>query len=147
MIKKEELTAKKYLIIKDRVEIYKDFTMNLLYYIHAYYLDKKTLNLEDDIYAHYSWCFNKVCDEFKEENLDFTKNEPLKEYFYGYYFHQLYKSAGDEIPTLKIYEDFWKTIFNFNKQKNKNIINVLIELYHIFDKSINLHEKNILEFV
>lgn len=145
--KSEESTTQKFLIIKDRVEIYKDFTLNLMYYIVDFYLDKKTLNLDNDIYAHYSWCFNKVCDEFKKEGLDFTNNKKLKNYFYGYYYHQLYKSAGEDIPSLKVYEDFWKLIFNFNKQRNKRVINVLIEVYHLFDKSINHHEKNILEFV
>ena len=147
MKKEESITQQKFLIIKDRVEIYKDFTLNLLYYIHDFYLDKETLNLDDDIYNHYSYCFNKVCDEFKEEGLDFSSNKELKDYFYGYYYQQLYKSAGNNISSLKTYEDFWKTIFDFDKHKNKNIVNVLIEIYHIFDESINLSEKNILEYV
>ena len=29
----------KYIIVKDRVEIYKDFTINLLYYIDHYYIE------------------------------------------------------------------------------------------------------------
>lgn len=146
-MKKQESTAQKISIIKDRVEIYKDFTLNLLYYIYDLYLDKQTLSLDDDIYNHYSYCFRRVCDEFKQEGIDFSGNEELKDYFYGYYYHQLYKSTGENIPPLKAYEDFWKTIFNFDKQKNKNIINVLVEIYHIFDESINLSEKNILELV
>jgi predicted DNA-binding ribbon-helix-helix protein len=48
--------------------------------------------------------------------------------------------------SLAFYERFWKNIFEIDKQKNKNIINILIEIYNIYDKSINL-EKNILEIV
>ena len=73
--------TKKYIIIKDRVELYKDFAMNLLYYIYNYYIDRESLSDDEDIHNHYIWCFNKVCDEFKQENIDFSNNEELKLYF------------------------------------------------------------------
>lgn len=139
-------TTKKYSIVKDRVEIYKDFTLNLLYYIHNYYLDRITLNDDQDIYNHFKWCFKKVCDEFLEEGLDFTKNKELKQYYYIYYYNQFYKAPDNQDTTLQYFEKFWKQIFEIDKQVNKNIINILIEIYNIYDKSINT-EKNILEIV
>jgi hypothetical protein len=137
-------TNPKFNIIKDRIGIYEDFTFNLLYYIKQYYLDKETLKLDVDIKNHYNWCFNKVCDEFKEEGLDFSTNEKLREYFYGYYYHQIYKI--EEIQPLTYYENFWEKIFEVDEKraKNKNILKVLIEVYQIFDMSIT-KEKNILE--
>jgi len=139
----------KFIIVKDRVEIYKDFTINLLYYIIDYYLDKKTLSKDEDIRNHFNWCFNKVCDEFKKEDIDFSSNNELKEYFYNFYVNQFYKREplnNEEELTLVSYEKFWRNIFEIDKQKNKNIINTLIELYNIYDTSINL-EKNILEII
>jgi hypothetical protein len=142
------MNSKKYIIVKDRVEIYKDFTLNLLYYIDTYYLDRETLKSNEDIYNHYSWCYNRVCKEFLMENIDFRNNKELKEYYYSYYYHQYYKIKGDgnKDTSLTYYEKFWKNIFEIDKQKNKNIINILIEIYTIYDKSIN-QEKNILEIV
>ena len=139
----------KYIIVKDRVEIYKDFTLNLINYIIDYYLDKQTLSNDADIRNHYIWCFNKVCDEFKLEGLDFSKNEILKEYFYNFYYNQFYKReilTGNEDVTITFYEKFWRNIFEIDKQKNKNIINTLIEIYNVFDTSVS-QEKNILEIV
>jgi len=141
------ITTKKYIIIKDRVEIYKDFAINLLYYIHKYYIDYESLHEDTDIRNHYVWCFNKVCDEFLKEGIDFRSNEELKEYFYAYYYHQFYKIQNvNQDTTLAYYEKFWRNIFEIDKQKNKNIINILIEIYNIYDKSIN-QEKNILAIV
>ncbi len=141
------VTTKKYIIIKDRVEIYKDFAINLLYYIHKYYIDYESLHEDIDIHNHYVWCFNKVCDEFLKEEIDFRNNEELKEYFYTYYYHQFYKIQNiNQDTTLEYYEKFWRNIFEIDKQKNKNVINILIEIYNIYDKSIN-QEKNILEIV
>jgi len=141
-------SGQKYIIVKDRVEIYKDFALNLLYYVNHYYIDWETMSQDEDIRNHFSWCFNKVCDEFLKEGLDFTKNKPLKEYFYTYYYHQFYKAKGNsnQDTSLPYFEKFWKQIFEIDKQKNKNIINILIEIYTIYDKSIN-QEKNILEIV
>jgi hypothetical protein len=139
-------TTQKYIIVKDRIEIYKDFTINLLNYIIAFYLDKETLKDDIDIDNHYNWCFNKVCEEFNKEGLDFSNNKPLREYFHQFYYYQYYKRENQE-NALPYYEKFWRNIFeNIDKQKNKNIMNTMIELYNIFDTSVN-HEKNILEIV
>jgi len=137
---------KKYIIVKDRVEIYKDFAFNLLYYIHHYYIDRESLSDDIDIKNHYNWCFNKVCDEFKKENINFGENEELREYFFTYYYHRFYTCDNTQDTSINYYEKFWKNVFEIDKQKNKNAINVLIEIYNIYDKSINL-EKNILEIV
>jgi hypothetical protein len=142
-------SSQKYIIVKDRVEIFKDFTLNLLNHIHYYYLDKESLSSDQDIRNHYSWCFNKVCEEFKKEEIDFSKNKELKEYFYDYYYHQFYKIDKNNMnqnTSLEYYERFWRNIFEIDKQKNKNLLNILIEIYTIYDNSIN-QEKNILEIV
>ena len=139
-------TEKKYSIVKDRVEIYRDFALNLLYYIHHYYIDRETLSEDQDIYNHFKWCFNKVCAEFLEEGLDFTHNKELKQYYYAYYYHQFYRATSNQDTSLQYFEKFWKNIFEIDKQRNRNLINILIEIYNIYYKSINL-EKNILEIV
>jgi hypothetical protein len=134
----------KYMIVRDRVEIYKDFAINLLNYIYSYYIDKETLSNDTDIKNHFNWCFNKTCDEFIEENINFKDNNELRKYYYAYYYHQFYKIP--EINKLVFYENFWRNIFEIDLQKNKNTLNLLLEIYIIYDKSIN-NEKNILEIV
>lgn len=133
---------KKYNIVKDRIEIYLDFSINLSYYIMYYYLDPITLNDDNDIKNHFDFCFNKVCDEFLEEEIDFRDNKNLREYFHTYFYTQLYKTKNQ--PTIELFEKFWRTIFNI---KNKNYLNVFIEIFLIFDKSIEQTKKSILEFV
>ena len=138
--------SQQYIIVKDRVEVYRDFALNLLYYINDYYLDRNTLSSDEDIWNHYCFCYRKVCDEFKQENLDFTKNKEVKDYFFKYYYHEFYVANDSQDTSLSYFEKFWKGIFEIDKQKNKNLINILIDIYHKFDKSVN-QEKNILEIV
>lgn len=134
----------KYTIIKDRIEIYKDFTYNLLSYIYDYYLDKETLSLDEDIRNHFLFCYNKVCNDFLKEEIDFRDNDDLIEYFYTYYYHHFYKAESE--VDMEFFTNFWDTIFNVDKPKNDNTLKVLIELYQVFDRSIS-SKKNILELV
>jgi hypothetical protein len=131
--------VKKYVVVKDRVDIYKDFTFNLLYYILKYYIDRESLNDDEDIRNHFVWCYNKTCDDFKKEEIDFSNNIELLEYFYTFYYNQFYKYDEDlheHEMTEKYYIDFWKDIFEFTDPNNKVLLSVLIEMYMIFDKSI-----------
>lgn len=138
------MITQKYVIIKDRIEIYKDFTINLLNYIIFYYLDKDSLSEDEDIKNHFNFCYDKVCDEFLEEEINFKDNNELREYFYIYYYNEFYKKPSK----IATYDKFWRNIFEIDLQKNKNIISVLLEIYMIFDKSINIEkEKNILELI
>jgi len=134
----------KYTIIRDRIEIYKDFTFNLLFYVYDYYLDKETLYLDEDIRNHFMFCYKKVCNEFLKEEIDFRENKELIEYFYTDYYHHFYKSDTDVKQSFFV--KFWGTIFNVDNPKNKNTLKVMVELYRVFDRSIS-SEKNILELV
>jgi hypothetical protein len=134
----------KYMIVKDRVTYYRDFTMNLVHYIYDFYLDKETLALDQDIYNHFTFCYNKVCDEFLKEEVNFKNNKKLIDYFYSYFYHHFYKSEKEVKKDFFI--KFWSTIFDVDKPKNRNTLNVLIELYEVFDQSIT-KEKNILELI
>lgn len=138
----------KYMVAKDRVDIYKDFAINLVNYILYYYIDYESINTDVDISNHFNWCFNKVCDEFEKEGIYFKNNEMLREYFYTYYYHKFYTAQIEpqEDTSLEYYLKFWDAIFEIDKQKNKALVNVLIEIYNVFDISIN-KEKNILDFI
>jgi hypothetical protein len=129
---------------RNRIELYKDFTLNLLYYINNYYLDKESLYTDDDIYNHYIFCFNKTCDDFLKENIDFRDNDELKSYYYSYYYSQFYTAENQQ--KLPFYLEFWDDIFKIDQVKNENYLNILIETYLIFDISLN-HKKFISELI
>ncbi|MFW6246570.1 MAG: hypothetical protein ACOC22_00140 [bacterium] len=133
--------VQKYVVVKDRVDIYRDFTINLLFYILKYYIDRESLSEDEDIRNHFVWCYNKACDDFKKEEIDFSKNEELLEYFYVYYYNQFYTYDG--IVSEQDYIDFWNEIFIFSDPNNKILLSVLIEMYIIFDKSIS--EENLMD--
>jgi len=131
---------KSYNVIKERVELYKDFTLNLLYYVFDTYLGKEYIKSEYDMRGHFTWCYRKVLNDFEKEGIYFYENEELYDYFYGYYEDQFYKN--DKIEPLSHYEKFWENIFQISKSKKRNIFEVLLELYDIFDKTITKKVEN-----
>ena len=130
-------TLKKYTIIFERAKIYKDFVLNLLLYIDKYYLDKETLNKDTDINNHFKFCFNKVVNDFKNENIDFSKNYDLFEYFKSYFYLSYYKTKEINIEKIK---KFWHKIFDITNQREKKYINILVESYAIFEKSFLIND-------
>lgn len=127
------------MIIRERLDTYKDFTINLLNNIYHYYIDRESLNNDEDINNHYNWCFNRVCNNFIKEGLDFKNNDELREYFYNFYYVQFY--LKNDRPELIEYVDFWNNIFELDGNRSKNIINIMIELYEIYDVSVEKKEK------
>lgn len=123
-------------MVKGRVEIYQDFALSLLYNIDKYYLDEKTLSSIEDISNHFMWCFNKVCNEFLIEDIDFTMNKELFEYYKEYYILNYYSTKKNR--SFKFLEKFWKGIFDTSSKRDVSSIGVLLEVYEIQDRSIKL---------
>lgn len=134
----------KYNLIRDRIVTYHDFTKNLIEYLYMYYLDKQTLSAEEDIRNHFLFCYKKTCDGFLEEEIDFNDNKELIEYFYEYFYHQFYTSENE--TDIKYFRQFWNSVFDVDKQRNKNMLKVLVEIYSVFDQSFS-NKKNIFELV
>jgi hypothetical protein len=125
----------KYVVLKDRLELFKDFTISLLNNIYEFRLDADSSADDDNIYNHFNWCYNKTCEDFLKEEIDFRDNQELKSYFYGYYSNQFYHI--NKIKSFSYYEKFWNDIFNVENQTNKNLSKILIEIYIIFNTTIN----------
>lgn len=128
-------------VIKERVELYRDFVVNLIHYLHSTYLGRDYIKTEDDVKGHFNWAFNKVLSEFETEGIIFSDTKELRTYFYNYFQVRFYEV--EIVPSIKIFLGFWDDIFSVKPNKEKTLLNALIEIYKLFDASMN--KKNILE--
>jgi ribosomal protein S19 len=142
---KELLTEYQYMkqlkannVIKERVELYRDFVINLIHHISSTYFGKEYIKTEEDIIGHYSWAFNKVLAEFEEEGINFHNVKDLKQYFFNYFYAKFY--SVDVLPSIKYFVSFWDDIFDLKPNKTQMVFNALIEVYLIFDKALNRKE-------
>jgi len=121
-------------VIKERVELYKDFTINLLHYIYDSYLGSEFIKSEQDQRGHFTWAYGKVLEEFEDEGIDFYNNDDLFEYFYVYFKDQFYDMK--KIEDFTYYHKFWLDIFDLSKNKQRKKFEVLLQIYEIFDESL-----------
>lgn len=121
-------------INKVRLETYRDFIINLCNYIGDTFLGHEYIKTSKNKRDHFKWAFDKVCDDFSQEGLDFKNNYELFDYFFEYFLATFYDNDIDDILFLI---DYWEETLEFSFDKTRADIEGMIEVYKIFEISMN----------
>jgi hypothetical protein len=121
-------------INKNRLQLYRDFIINLCYYIGDTYLGQEIIKTNKHKKDHFRWSFSKVCNEFKEEGLDFSNDDELFDYFFEYFNSTLYENEMYEIEFLI---EYWEDTLELSYDKSKADLEGMFEVYVIFDRILN----------
>jgi hypothetical protein len=139
---KEEMTLlyKANNVKYDKCELYYDFikTLNLL--VVDTYLGDDVIKSDEDKKKHFLWCFSKVIEDFKEENIIFESVSDLRTYFFHFYNELFYPDEEKEKVITKL-NNLPNASFNYNRIKTRSDMDLLIDLYKIFEKSLNFKLK------
>lgn len=122
----------------DRCNLYYDFIKSLNKVIVDTYLGSEYISTDREVKEHYLWCFNKVVSNFKEEQILFDDVDKLKEYFFYFYDELFYKDSDKLLNKLDNLAEF---SFDFHRIKSRSDIDIMIELYKLFEKSIYFKTK------
>ena len=123
---------------RELVELFNEFSNNLLIRIHNHYLGKEYLNKKEDILAYFNWCYNTTCDDYNKIGFDFSKNQKLIEWFYIHALRHIFDNKYYKYEEDKGYDiDYVNSIMTYN-MKNRLIAEVLTmtDLYAIFKESL-----------
>ena len=120
-------------IIFERIDLYISFIRTLHFKIVETYLGDDIITTEETKEEHFQWCWNKVIMEFTEEGFDFSTNEDLYDWFKTYFIVSFYLEDKKDLDSV-IIESF-EEAFDFRGEKSQSDMDLLIELYEIFDKS------------
>lgn len=132
------LLYKKANVIREYVEVYNQFSKSLMYVLHNTYLGNEYIKTPLDIEGHFQWCFNKICNKFKE-TLNFKnihKNKELHEYFFEHAKVHIYNNNKYSEDELEFDIDYIDDIMNFYNLKPEEDLKTMIELYYKFNKKI-----------
>ena len=120
----------------EKCELYGDFTQSLLRLIFNTYLGDDVTNLEQQN-KHFKWCWDKNIDNFKKEGIDFESPK-----LYNYFLEStlvVFYSAIDKKNqdyTDKELLKIWYGIFDYNKIKTSSDIDTLVEIYLLFEHTL-----------
>lgn len=120
-------------INKVRLETYKDFTINLCNYIGDTFLGYEYIKTRKNKRDHFKWAYDKVCEDFIEEDINFKNNYELFDYFFEYFLATFY---DNDIEDVEFLIDYWEETLEYSYDKTRADIEGMIEVYKIFDISI-----------
>jgi hypothetical protein len=132
------LILKKENIIKERCDLYLDFLLTFFDTTTKSYLGHDYIKNDVDKKGHFTWCYDKTVNEFKEEGLNFD-SELLKEYLWDYILFMIY--GQENIPDFEFFEMNWKYIMEFSGVKTKKCLEEMIYMYKIFDEILDSKNK------
>ena len=128
-------------IILEKMELYSDFSNSLNTLIIQTYLgdndnsnETKIIVSEEDNKNHFNWCWNKVIDNFKKENINFSKTGEHFDYFESFFDDTFYSQKEVKIKNSIGY--FFDDLFNTKKSFTKSDLDMILTIYKTLDKYI-----------
>jgi len=125
----------------EKIELFGDFFKSLNETILDTYFgeesqETKIILSEEDKSKHFDWCWKKVVDSFKKENLVFKSEGQHKDYFKSFFsetfYHQKDKNIKNSIPTFLI------EVFDIEKPFSKSDLDLLTELYKLLERNLEI---------
>ena len=124
----------------DKCELYHDFILSLNKLIVETFLGDDVINSEENIKNHFNWCIEKIFNNFKEENIIFDEWDDLKNYFYNFYI-ELFYNINNKNEAIEKLNKLPILSFDYGRIKTRSDMDVLLELYRLFEKSLNFKLK------
>lgn len=123
----------------EKIELYGDIFKSLNYIIIDTYMGDETnetrISLsKEDKELHFEWCWNKMLEDFRKENIIIKHGGEHKEYFKSFFFDTFYnqseRNVKESIP------NFLFEVFDVEKPFTKSDLDILTELYKLMEKNI-----------
>jgi hypothetical protein len=83
----------------EQTDLFIDFTITLLSYLHESYLGDDTITNDVDRYGHFNWVWKKTLTQYKKEKIKFKEEGYHKDYFW-YFLHENFYIAKDKEKIL-----------------------------------------------
>jgi hypothetical protein len=122
----------------EKIELYGDIFKSLNQIIVDTYLGDdisvtKIILSDEDKTSHFEWCWKKMVNDFRRENILIKYDGEHKEYFKSFYMETFYNqkenSVKESIPK------FLKDIFDVHYIYSKSDLDLLTELYKLIEKN------------
>lgn len=129
-------------IIPEKMELYYDFCNSLYLKITETYLgdsengETKINMLEEDKENHFNWCWKKVLEDFRKEEISFEEEGEHYVYFKIFFEEIFYKQEDKKIRNS--IDIFFKDVFDFEKTFTRSDLDMILEIYKNLDKNITI---------
>ncbi len=123
-----------YNISREKIELFQDFLISLYELVDETYLGPDVFESTENQRGHFSWCWDKVIENFSKEKIYFREVGTHKEYFCNFFIEAFYVTIL-EGGTTKIPEYFTK-LFNVEHKKSRSELDMLTDVYKMLDSNL-----------
>jgi len=122
----------------EKIELCGDFFKSLNQIIMDTYLGDSTsetkisLSNEDNL-SHFEWCWTKVIENFRKENIIIKSDGEHKDYFQSFFMDTFYNQTESSLK--KSISKFLNEIFDVGITYSKSDLDLLTELYKLIEKN------------
>lgn len=127
-------------MIIEKRQMYADFCLSLLKLINETYLGNefdqttnKIILTKEEKDSHFDWCWKKTIENFEKENIKFKINGEHRDYMKEFLDEVFYDQKEEQI--IKNVYEFLVNLFDEEISFTKSDLNMLTEIYKIFEKS------------
>lgn len=122
----------------EKIELYGDVFKSLNHIILDTYLgddisETKITLSDEDKESHFDWCWKKVIDDFRRENIIIKYDGEHKDYFKSFYMETFYNQ--NEVKIKNSIPKFLSDIFDVTMTYSKSDLDLLTELYKLIEKN------------
>ena len=122
----------------EKIDLCGDFFKSLNQIIMDTYLGDSTSETKislsyDDNLSHFEWCWNKVIENFKRENIIIKSYGEHKDYFQSFFMDTFYNQTESSLK--KSISKFLNEIFDVGITYSKSDLDLLTELYKLIEKN------------
>jgi hypothetical protein len=122
----------------EKIDLCGDFFKSLNQIIMDTYLGDSTSETKislsyDDNLSHFEWCWNKVIENFKRENIIIKSDGDHKDYFQSFFMDTFYNQTESSLK--KSISKFLNEIFDVGITYSKSDLDLLTELYKLIEKN------------
>jgi hypothetical protein len=123
----------------EKIELYGDISKSLTRIIIDTYLgdnisETKITLTDEDNKSHFDWCWAKLIDDFKKENLHINLKGEHKDYFESFFMDIFYNQSEETIKNS--INKFLNEIFDTEMGYSKSDLDLLLQLYKLMEKNI-----------
>lgn len=129
-----DIWFKAYNISREKTELFYDFLISLYNLVDDTFLGTDVVYLEETQKEHFTWCWDKIVDNFSKEKIYFKERGNYYEYFWNFFLEAFYFNKLDEKPI--VIEKYLETLFNFKYRKTRSELDMLSEIYKLFEQNL-----------
>ena len=123
----------------EKIELYGDISKSLTKIIMDTYLgervsETKIMLSDEDKMAHFEWCWNKMIEDFRKENIRIKLKGDHKDYFQSFFKDTFYNQSKESIKHS--IDKFLIEIFDTEATFSKSDLDLLTELYKLMEKNM-----------